>query len=76
MVRYEPSGYRLLHGLIPSSLAGGSFSHRTEVVKTKAKVATVDRRNALLIAWFTCALSKVGVLLIVQSSKLIRIAAK
>lgn len=38
---------------------GGSFTHRTEVVKTKSKVATVDRRNALLIAWFTCALSKV-----------------
>jgi len=37
---------------------GGSFTHRSEVVKTKAKTETIDKRTQLLLAWFTCALSK------------------
>merc|ERR1711939_605958 len=28
------------------------------VVKTKAKTETIDKRTQLLLAWFTCALSK------------------
>lgn len=37
-----------------------SFTHRSEVVKTKAKVETVDKHTQQLVDWFTCALSKVS----------------